>query len=74
MLVQSFLAKKANPNEVSRKMHKRMGIMSGQSVLAFCTWFGHNKAAQLLIDAKAELHKGFVPPIKLAAHSDNVDA
>ena len=55
-------------------MHKRMGVMSGESVLALCAWFGHNKAAQLLIDAKADLHKGFVPPIKTAAHNDNVDA
>ena len=72
VLVQSFLAKKANPNEVTKKTS--FGIMAGESVLSFCAWFRHNEAAKLLIDAKAKVYQGIVGPIKLAAHSDNVDA
>ena len=74
VLIKSFLANKANPNETTKKMHHRLGLVAGMSVLSFCSWWHHNEAAQLLIDAKAKLDNGTIASVKLAAHNDNVDA
>lgn len=72
-LVRSFLERRANPNDTTKKTHNRIGIMAGQCVLSICTWWHHNEAAQLLLDAKADFSIGVIPSMQLAAHKDNVE-
>eukprot|EP00438_Fugacium_kawagutii_P014372 Skav221712 [mRNA] locus=scaffold542:91634:93418:- [translate_table: standard] len=73
-ILRSLLELRANPNDKTRKNQSLFGVQAGVTVLGIATFFGHNQAVQVLIEARASLSGGLIPPLLMAAQVNNVEA
>ena len=72
-LVRSLLEEKADPNSKTRKRQSTWGVRKDVSALSLATFFSHNQAARVLLEAKASLCSHIFPPLHGAAMANNVD-
>lgn len=72
-LIQSLLEARVSPNSKTKTYNPRMNTGPGITVLGLCAWFGHKEAVSVLLDARADVDRGLLSPISLAASSNQTD-
>ena len=74
LVIQGLLSLRADPDCQTRKEQSLSGTVLWTTALAICVFHKHNKAASVLISAKAELHLGLTPALHVASHANNPEA
>ena len=73
VVIQGLLAKRADPNRLTKQDQPRVGLPPFTSALTICSCFKHNDAARLLLSARAKVDGGLLKPLEFAAVANNVE-
>ena len=73
VVIQGLLAKRADPNRLTKQDQPTVGLPPFTSALTICSCFKHNDAARLLLTARAKVDGGLLKPLEFAAAANNVE-